>query len=112
MNTLIFAFERSITHSALGIFFILIIGFLFGKMFLKRVPNSWMRCFIYAFVGAFFIVFDYAFLNEDFANEFSKLSILQLLIVYVTSFIWACILVIPFVLFFAYRRNNKPKNLK
>jgi hypothetical protein len=107
MNTLIFAVERSIVHTTLGIIAVLIISYFFGKTLLQRVPNDWKRCGLYALVGALFIVFDYAFLNEDFANEFSKLPFWLLLILYASSFIWTYILVIPFVLFSAYRRKQK-----
>jgi hypothetical protein len=107
VNVLNFAFERSIVNSALGIIAVLLVTFLFGKYLLIKIPNKLKRCFFYSAIGTFFIIFDYAFLNESTVSEFSKLPSWLIFILGISSLTWMFILIFPCMLWSDKRRNNK-----
>lgn len=108
MNLLIFAFERSIVHSTLGIVAVLLLGLLMGKYLIKNIPNIWLRSFIYAAFGAVFVIYDY---SNNYSAEFSQIELLYLLIISLSSLIWMYLLVIPFIYISEIKRNKASKTL-
>jgi hypothetical protein len=103
MNLLIFAFERSIVHSTLGIVAVLLLKLLASKYLLIKIPNIWLRCFLYAVFGALFIMYDY---SSNYSAEFAQINFLYLLVIALSSIIWMYLLVIPFIYIAETKRKN------
>jgi hypothetical protein len=96
----LFVYERSIAHSPLGIIAVLLLKIFLGKFLLKKIPNRWFRSLIYAFFGAFFVIFDYS--QASFIpNEFSKISLELLMLLYLSSSLVMYVIVITFILVFS-----------
>jgi len=103
LNLLIFAIERSIVHSTLGIVAVLLFGLLMGKYLKKNISNIWLRSLIYAAFGAVFVIYDY---SNNYSAEFSQIEFLYLLIISLSSLIWMYLLVIPFIYIAEIKRNK------
>jgi len=92
MNFLVFAIERSIVFTTVGLLTALVIKLFFGKFLNRRVPVTWRRAVIYAAISALGIIFDYSNVAE---KEFSNLPAYMFVVIFVTSFLWSFILIFP-----------------
>ena len=90
MNLIVFAFERSIVFTTLGLISALVIKIAFGKFLMRKFPVFWKRISIYSLVSAIGIIFDYSNVNK---NEYSQLTPDILFVLLITSFVWSFLLI-------------------
>ena len=90
MNLIVFAFERSIVFTTLGLISALVIKIALGKFLMRKFPVFWKRISIYSLVSAIGIIFDYSNVNK---NEYSQLTPDILFVFFITSFIWSFLLI-------------------
>lgn len=108
MQTLIFAIERSIVLTFMGLIFIIVSKLILGKYLHKKLPNLWIRMGLYSFVGVMGSTLDY---SNYFAEEFVHLPLQILMVFLLTSFLWMYFLVlVSLVISSKIKGNNVPRS--
>ena len=94
-NIFVFAFERAIAYSPLGLLAAMFAGFLLGRSMVKANKSVLFRTSVYAGIGAVGVMWDYA---TQRVNEFSQISLFAQAVLLIAAFLWVALIALPFVI--------------